>query len=103
MRILANVADRIQDKFQFLALNIAAGAPLAMELAGMDNVTQITTDRRPAGMDETEWALRQKLAACYRIFDHLGWPMVILIILPVGYQVMNIISSLILLGFAMTR
>ena len=43
----------------------------------MDNVTQITTDRRPAGMDETEWALRQKLAACYRIFDHLGWTMVI--------------------------
>ena len=28
---------------------------------------------RPAGMDETEWALRLELAACYRLFDHLGW------------------------------
>lgn len=24
-------------------------------------------------MDQTEWQLRQDLAACYRIFDHLGW------------------------------
>lgn len=28
---------------------------------------------RPAGMDKTEWALRLELAACYRLFDHLGW------------------------------
>jgi len=24
-------------------------------------------------LDQTEWQLRQDLAACYRIFDHLGW------------------------------
>ena len=30
-----------------------------------------------APMDEAEWALRVKLAATYRIFDHLGWHMVI--------------------------
>ncbi|MGE0798825.1 MAG: class II aldolase/adducin family protein [Lautropia sp.] len=28
---------------------------------------------RPAGIDEAEWALRLELAACYRLFDHLGW------------------------------
>ena len=28
---------------------------------------------RPAGMTETEWALRLELAACYRLFDHMGW------------------------------
>ena len=28
---------------------------------------------RPDGMDEGEWALRLELAACYRLFDHLGW------------------------------
>lgn len=28
---------------------------------------------RPAGMDEAEWAARLELAACYRLFDHLGW------------------------------
>lgn len=27
----------------------------------------------PAGMDPAEWALRLELAACYRIFHHLGW------------------------------
>ena len=28
---------------------------------------------RPAGIDEAEWGLRLELAACYRLFDHLGW------------------------------
>jgi len=28
---------------------------------------------RPDGMDEVEWGLRLELAACYRLFDHLGW------------------------------
>jgi ribulose-5-phosphate 4-epimerase/fuculose-1-phosphate aldolase len=28
---------------------------------------------RPAGLDEAEWALRLELAACYRVFHHLGW------------------------------
>lgn len=43
----------------------------------MDNVAQIGAGGLPVGMDEAEWALRRKLAACYRIFDHLGWTMVI--------------------------
>lgn len=25
------------------------------------------------GMSEAEWQARQQLAACYRVFDHLGW------------------------------
>lgn len=28
---------------------------------------------RPADMGEEEWALRLELAACYRLFAHLGW------------------------------
>jgi ribulose-5-phosphate 4-epimerase/fuculose-1-phosphate aldolase len=28
---------------------------------------------RPAGMREAEWRLRLELAACYRLFDWLGW------------------------------
>ena len=28
---------------------------------------------RPANISAEEWALRVDLAACYRIFDHLGW------------------------------
>jgi ribulose-5-phosphate 4-epimerase/fuculose-1-phosphate aldolase len=28
---------------------------------------------RPRSIDAEEWALRVQLAACYRIFDHLGW------------------------------
>jgi ribulose-5-phosphate 4-epimerase/fuculose-1-phosphate aldolase len=28
---------------------------------------------RPAEIDEAEWALRLELAACYRLFDYLGW------------------------------
>ena len=27
----------------------------------------------PGGMGEDEWALRLELAACYRLFHHLGW------------------------------
>lgn len=27
----------------------------------------------PPGMDPVEWRLRVELAACYRVFDHLGW------------------------------
>ena len=29
--------------------------------------------RRPGGMSEEEWRARLELAACYRIFDALGW------------------------------
>ncbi|MDO9290407.1 MAG: class II aldolase/adducin family protein, partial [Hydrogenophaga sp.] len=28
---------------------------------------------RPVRFSETEWAARVQLAACYRIFAHLGW------------------------------
>ena len=28
---------------------------------------------RPAEIDEAEWAARLELAACYRVFHHLGW------------------------------
>ena len=28
---------------------------------------------RPAGIGAEEWALRLELAACYRLFAHLGW------------------------------
>jgi ribulose-5-phosphate 4-epimerase/fuculose-1-phosphate aldolase len=28
---------------------------------------------RPQAMDEAEWVARLELAACYRLFDHLGW------------------------------
>jgi ribulose-5-phosphate 4-epimerase/fuculose-1-phosphate aldolase len=28
---------------------------------------------RPAQFSREEWEIRQNLAACYRIFDHLGW------------------------------
>lgn len=31
------------------------------------------TSARPSAISEAEWALRVDLAACYRIFDHLGW------------------------------
>ena len=30
-------------------------------------------DTPPAGIAPEEWAVRVELAACYRIFDHLGW------------------------------
>src|SRR3954470_2448821 len=29
--------------------------------------------QRPDGMASEEWRLRLELAACYRIFDHMGW------------------------------
>ena len=29
--------------------------------------------KRTPDCSEAEWAARQDLAACYRIFDHLGW------------------------------
>ena len=29
--------------------------------------------RCPSGMAREEWTLRVRLAACYRVFDHLGW------------------------------
>ncbi len=28
---------------------------------------------KPLAMSESEWAARCELAACYRVFDHLGW------------------------------
>ena len=28
---------------------------------------------RPTHIPAEQWALRVNLAACYRIFDHLGW------------------------------
>ena len=35
--------------------------------------TDSTTPPRPAGMPEPEWLARLQLAACYRLFDWLGW------------------------------
>ncbi|SNS92647.1 Ribulose-5-phosphate 4-epimerase/Fuculose-1-phosphate aldolase [Sphingomonas laterariae] len=32
-----------------------------------------TAQPLPGGISEAEWAARQQLAACYRVFDHLGW------------------------------
>jgi len=32
-----------------------------------------SSSSRPAGIAQPEWALRLELAACYRLFDHLGW------------------------------
>jgi len=32
-----------------------------------------TSIRHKPGMSEAEWQAREELAACYRIFDHLGW------------------------------
>ncbi len=32
-----------------------------------------SSSSRPAGIDQPEWALRLELAACYRLFDQLGW------------------------------
>lgn len=33
----------------------------------------LATPAAPAGMHADEWAARQQLAACYRVFAHLGW------------------------------
>ena len=35
--------------------------------------TQISANARKLDCSEAEWALRLELAACYRVFDHLGW------------------------------
>ena len=35
--------------------------------------TQLSTHSRNLDCSEAEWQVRQQLAACYRIFDHLGW------------------------------
>jgi ribulose-5-phosphate 4-epimerase/fuculose-1-phosphate aldolase len=45
----------------------------------MSAVTSIDSDNdhRPAHISEEEWELRVKLAASYRIFDYLGWHMII--------------------------
>lgn len=37
------------------------------------SVTNEDLANRPAHIPEAEWLLRVELAACYRIFDHLGW------------------------------
>ena len=37
------------------------------------DITDSIMRARPAGMAEAEWRLRIELAACYRIFDFLGW------------------------------
>ncbi|MEO6269361.1 MAG: class II aldolase/adducin family protein [Lautropia sp.] len=39
----------------------------------MDHGRDASSFSRPAGIDQPEWALRLELAACYRLFDHLGW------------------------------
>jgi ribulose-5-phosphate 4-epimerase/fuculose-1-phosphate aldolase len=36
-----------------------------------------TKTNRPAHISEEEWELRVQLAAAYRVFDHLGWTLVI--------------------------
>ena len=35
--------------------------------------TQLSAHARNIECSEEEWQARQELAACYRIFDHLGW------------------------------
>ena len=35
--------------------------------------TQLNAHARNIECSEEEWQARQELAACYRIFDHLGW------------------------------
>ena len=42
----------------------------------MSNVSPLSS-ATPVGISESEWQLRQKLALCYRIFDHLNWTLVI--------------------------
>ncbi len=39
----------------------------------MDQGRDARSAARPDGIDEAEWALRLELAACYRLFDYLGW------------------------------
>lgn len=35
--------------------------------------TQLSAHTRNLDCSEAEWQARQQLAACYRVFDHLGW------------------------------
>ena len=37
------------------------------------NALESVIGMRPAGMNQEEWTLRLELAACYRLFDFLGW------------------------------
>jgi len=37
------------------------------------NVLQSVMHLRPSGMSEQEWTLRLELAACYRLFEWIGW------------------------------
>ena len=37
------------------------------------NIGEQALRLKPAGMTEEEWAVRLELAACYRLFDWLGW------------------------------
>ncbi|MEV7340063.1 class II aldolase/adducin family protein [Streptomyces sp. NPDC093544] len=39
----------------------------------MTVLTHPSTEQTPASMSDAEWQARLELAACYRIFDHLGW------------------------------
>jgi ribulose-5-phosphate 4-epimerase/fuculose-1-phosphate aldolase len=39
----------------------------------MDQGREARSVARPRDIDEREWALRLELAACYRLFDHMGW------------------------------
>ena len=59
----------------------AAAAPLAApahdprrkDIPMNAPLREISEASRPAGIGADEWALRIELAACYRLFDHLGW------------------------------
>ncbi len=42
----------------------------------MGNSIEIST-KAPAGMSQEEWKARQELACAYRLFDHLGWTLMI--------------------------
>ena len=35
--------------------------------------TKLSNHSRNLDCSEEEWQVRQQLAACYRVFDHLGW------------------------------
>ena len=36
-------------------------------------IRELPQPARPADIGAEEWALRLELAACYRLFSHLGW------------------------------
>lgn len=75
----------------------------------MTNLTAVAPSEtsRPNGISDEEWSLRVQLAACYRIFDHLGWteliynhislrvpgPLPQLLINPFGLQYHEITAS----------